>query len=137
MNMHGVPRMTADLDIMVDLSIANVKKFVKALKDAGYKPKVPVSLDDFSDINLRKKWVTEKNMTVLTLYNPKVPYQELDVFVVNPVEFSYAYKNRKQYKAAGLSLPVASVDDIVAMKEKADRKQDRSDISALRKLKET
>lgn len=135
MNLHGVPRMTADLDIMLDLSAANLDRFVKALTEIGYKPKPPVSLKDFTEPSVRLQWAAEKNMTVLTLHNPKIPYQELDVFVVNPVLFGGAYKNRASFKSGGLEIPAASVDDLVTMKELAGRKQDKSDIGALKKLK--
>lgn len=135
MNLHGVPRMTADLDIMVDLAAANVKRFIAALDEAGYRPRVPVNLNDLTDPALRETWATEKNMTVLSLYNPKVAYQELDVFISNPVGFAEAYKNKTTCKMWGIKIPLASVDDLIRMKELAGRKQDKSDIAAIRKLK--
>ena len=137
MNLHGVPRMTADLDIMLDLSPANLKKFIKALSDLGYRPRVPVSLNDMADPAIRERWATEKNMTVLSLYKPEVPYQELDVFIANPVDFGDAYKRKIDCRINGLKIPVASVEDLILMKEAAGRKQDKSDIGALKKLKKT
>ncbi|OGW81245.1 MAG: hypothetical protein A2Z83_00895 [Omnitrophica bacterium GWA2_52_8] len=46
-NLYGVPRMTNDLDILIDPSDANIKRLKKAIKTLGYRPKIPVALDDF------------------------------------------------------------------------------------------
>jgi len=134
MNLHGIPRMTADLDIMLDLSRANLGRFIKALGELGYKPKAPVDIRDLLDPAKRKLWSDTKNMVVFTLLNPALPYQELDVFIKNPLEFGGAYKKRTKCRAGGLFIPVVSIDDLIVMKEAAGRKQDKSDIPALKKL---
>ena len=135
MNLHGVPRMTADLDVMIDLTPKNLSLFVDALENIGYKPRAPIGIKEMIDPAKRKLWAKEKNMVVLTLFNPRVPYQELDVFINNPVDFKAAYKDKVVLDASGQLIPAASVADLIKMKELAGRKQDKSDIPALKKLK--
>ncbi len=48
-NLLGVPRMTKDLDLMLDLSSENLKLFLSALNDLGYRPRAPVPLEEFAD----------------------------------------------------------------------------------------
>ena len=137
MNLHGVPRMTSDLDIMIDLTPANIARFIKSINSLGLTPRVPVNLKSLADRDYMEMLHKEKNMLVLNLYNPVSPYQQLDVFIKNPVEFAPAYKNSVVYNAGGVKVPTLCVADLITMKEMAGRKQDRSDISILNRLKDT
>src|SRR4030065_1557356 len=72
-NLYGIERSTADIDIVLKLDKANVLRFIKLAKRLGLKPKVPVNLDDFVDPEKRDSWISEKGMTVFSLYDPKAP----------------------------------------------------------------
>lgn len=52
--MHGVVRLTADLDLMVHLEEKNLTKFVEVMNELGYKPKVPVKAESFIDPENRR-----------------------------------------------------------------------------------
>ncbi|RLD12370.1 MAG: hypothetical protein DRI22_05375, partial [Caldiserica bacterium] len=41
-NLHGIPRMTYDIDILLKMEDENLRKFCSLMKEKGYKPKVPV-----------------------------------------------------------------------------------------------
>lgn len=133
-NLHGYVRATVDLDIMILLSEENIKKFVKVIKSMGYKPKVPVELEDFISKENRKKWVEEKNMKVFSVYNPKNESEHVDILVQHNLDFLEAYKKRVVYDVESINIPVASIPDLVKLKELADRVIDRSDILALKKI---
>jgi len=92
--LHGIVRLTVDLDIMIDLEKKNTERFLEAVGSLGYIPKAPVALAEFADPAKRALWKKEKNMIVFSLYNPKKPFEELDVFIHNPIDFSAAYKDR-------------------------------------------
>ncbi|MFZ6016204.1 MAG: nucleotidyltransferase [Nitrospirota bacterium] len=47
-NLYGIPRMTYDIDLLLDLEDENLKRFLKLLKGWGFKPKVPVDIMDFA-----------------------------------------------------------------------------------------
>ena len=47
-NLHGYTRATADLDIILLLCDENIKKFIDVIKPLGYKPRIPVELEDFT-----------------------------------------------------------------------------------------
>ena len=42
MNLHGAPRMTADLDILADFEEKNLSRVIAALKELGFRPRLPV-----------------------------------------------------------------------------------------------
>lgn len=61
MNLHGVPRMTMDVDLILAMDDANLLAFLGAASHLGLRPVAPVKPDDLLDPGTRKAWVTEKN----------------------------------------------------------------------------
>ena len=133
-NLHGYTRATVDLDIIILLSEDNIKKFVSVIKSMNYKPKVPVELEDFIKEENRKKWIEEKNMKVFSVYNPQNEGEHVDILIEHNLDFKEAYGNKAIYKIKDIEIPVASITDIIKLKEKADRLIDRNDILALNKI---
>jgi hypothetical protein len=73
-NLYGIERATADIDIIIKLDKKNLLKFVKVAKKLGLKPKLPLALDDFIDAEKRKGWIVDKDMVVYSLYDAKNPF---------------------------------------------------------------
>jgi len=134
-NLHGVPRFTKDLDILVDTTPSNLKRLGAALKQLGYRPRVPVTMEEFLNPVNWPKWKKEKGMIAFTLHRPAVPYEEIDVLINSPVPYGIARKGRVKLKVGALSVQLISIDDLIRMKRKAGRAQDLSDIVALKKVK--
>jgi predicted nucleotidyltransferase len=135
LNLHGVPRATADLDIAVALDRKNLEKIVEAMIELGFKPRIPVGLQEFANPLNLEKWKREKNMKVFTFWNPNKPYEEVDILISNPIKFEELEKTREMVKAKGIEIPIISIDYLIKLKEFAGRKQDESDIEALKKIK--
>lgn len=135
MNLHGIPGMTADVDLYVDLEKANASRFLAAMKDLGFVPGVPVPAESFADPETRNSWRHEKNMPVMGFVNPSRPAIGLDVFVFEPVPFGPACERRKRVRVEeeALEIPVASREDLIAMKEGTGRLQDASEVKILRR----
>lgn len=129
--LHGVVRLTVDFDIMLDLKTENIEKFIDLMDDLGYKPKVPVSSNDFINPQKRAQWVSEKHMMVFSFYNPKKQFEIVDVIVENPIDFNKAYEDRIEISAEELKIPLVSIDDLKKLKTLAGRPQDLADIKAL------
>src|SRR5687768_14628764 len=90
---HGYVRFTADVDLIIHLEEGNVRHAISALASLGYRPRAPVALEAFADPVARKKWVSEKGMTVFSIYSPTMKQSEVDVFVEIPLDFERAYQN--------------------------------------------
>lgn len=133
-NLHGVPRMTADLDLMIELSEPNLDAFVKALSALGYRPRVPVAATDFLDPAKRREWQDSKSMVMFTWVHPDRPYEEIDVFLENPINFDAAYSKRKDLPVEDFTIPLAGVSDLITMKRLSGREQDSADVEALTRL---
>lgn|SRR5574341_144544 len=135
MNLHGAPRMTADMDLVVDLDRENLTRLVAALEGAGYRPHLPVPAVDLLDEQKRAGWIADKHLVAFTFLNPKVPHQEVDILLSSPVPFEEADRAKRVLSSGALRLPVMAIDHLIAMKNRAGREQDRSDIEILERIK--
>lgn len=135
MNLHGAPRMTADLDIVVDLGRDNLPRLLAALESAGYRPRLPVPATDLLDEQKRAAWITDKHLVAFTFLNPKIPYQEVDILLRSPVPFEEADRAKRVIVSGSLRLPITSIDHLIHMKRQTGREQDRSDIDVLERIK--
>ena len=133
--LHGFLRATADLDIMVSFDNDNIKAFADTFKKLGYTPRVPVSLDDFTLADNRKKWKKEKGMLVFSLYHQQRPQDMIDIFVDEPIPFNEAYARRELIYAGKTCISVISIEDLIFLKKMAGRAQDLEDIRALNEFR--
>lgn len=135
LNLHGVPRATADLDLAVEIEQDNLEKIAVVLTKIGFKPRLPVKPGDFSNPKNLEKWCKEKKMQAFTFWNPKRSFEEVDILINSPIEFKEIDKAKKVIKAGYISIPLISIDHLIKLKEESGRKQDEADIEALKKIK--
>jgi hypothetical protein len=53
--LHGHPRMTADIDLVVDLHPSEAKRAIRSLTGMGLRPRVPVEPEAFADPERRQR----------------------------------------------------------------------------------
>jgi hypothetical protein len=133
-NLYGIERATADIDIILNLDAENTVKFVKVAKELGFQPKIPVNLYDFLDPAIRRAWASNKNMIVFSLIDAKNPFFVIDVFIEIPFDFERVYSKRKIIEFENTFIPIVPLDELIKMKEKSNRPQDKSDVFYLRKI---
>src|SRR5258708_3408456 len=78
--LHGFVRATMDLDLIISLDADNTGRFLQLVKELGYRPKVPVPLEDFAKLEKRKEWMETKGMRVFSLHHSKRVQELVDVF---------------------------------------------------------
>jgi len=133
-NLYGIERATADIDLVVYLESENLGRFIDVMKGLGFKPKIPVRFEEFADAKKRKLWIQEKGIEVFSIFDPKNPFLLLDVFIKPPFDFPKAYASRKTIRAGRVSIPVVSIQRLIDMKKKAGRPQDLADVYHLQKI---
>ncbi len=129
--LHGHTRFTSDVDLVVELESANVRRAMEALVTLGYRPRAPVPALDFADAGKRRAWIDEKNLTVFSLWSPARPATEIDVFVEEPFDFAEAHARAIHVDLDGVPVSAASIDDLVALKRRVARPKDLDDIAEL------
>jgi hypothetical protein len=135
-NIHGYSRATGDLDIMLSFETENVKKFIDLVNALGYKPKIPVKIEELADPEKVEIWKKEKHMEVFSVYNTQNNLEHMDVMVENYIDFEAAYERREVVFARDIEISVSSIDDLIDLKKRASRRRDEIDIEALEKIKE-
>lgn len=133
--LHGFARLTADIDLMVDLQPAEVLKVVAALDAIGMQPRHPVQLSDFADPQQRALWIEQRNMTVLSLWDPRNPMRAVDLFVSHPMSFVDLWNRSELKQLRRTHVRVVSIDDLIALKRIAGRPLDLQDIVELEAIK--
>lgn len=132
-NLYGIQRATADMDLVIKMDRENISKFISFSKKAGLKPKNPVKLEDFANEQKRRAWQEDKGMIVFSLYDSRNSYFLIDVFLEEPFDFDKVYKKRKIVKFDKIPVNLVSIDELIKMKEKTKRPQDIADIHYLKK----
>jgi len=134
-NAHGFERMTRDLDLVIQLDAANILAALNTLAELGYKPRVPVTPQQFATPHLREQWKKEKQMLVLQLWSDAHRRTPVDIFVYEPFDFSAEERRALiQTIAPGVDAPIVALEALLRMKIEANRPQDLVDIDALNLL---
>jgi len=134
--LHGYARLTADLDLAVDLEPGEAAKAIDTLVELGLVPIAPVDPSGFADPKVRAAWIAEKNMQVFSMRDPRDPLRLVDLFVEHVIDFKQLWRRSELLDLAETTVRVASIPDLVAMKRKAGRPQDLADIEALEAILE-
>ena len=117
---HGYARATLDIDIFIEATPENGRKTLAALKEVGY---------DVTDISL------EDVLTKKLLIRQYVMETDIHPFVAG-VTFEDVWQNRIHDRIGQTPADFASLDDLILMKQAADRPKDLDDLRMLMKLKE-
>jgi predicted nucleotidyltransferase len=133
-NIYGVARMTADIDVLLDFERKNLERFSDATAEIGYQPLIPVSIIELSDASKRNALIKDKNLIAFSLINTMSPYMNIDVVTDVPLNFDDMWERRETRMMGGYDLQIVSVDDLILLKEYAGRVQDKKDIELLKKL---
>lgn len=135
MNLHGIPRMTMDVDLVLAMDDANLDRFIRCCEHLKLRPLAPVPLADLKRPEQRERWISEKHMIAFGLQGEKADVPTVDVLITPQPELDDAL-NRAHLRLLGqLHVLVASVDDLILMKRRAGRRQDLDDIEHLERLR--
>jgi len=129
--LHGSPRFTADLDLVVDLTPENLQSALAVFASLGYRPRAPVPLSDFADPSIRAGWIASKGLTVLSLWSPKYPATEVDLFAQHPFPFDETFDRAVDADLGVTTARVVSRGDLIAMKSAVGRPKDLEDVRTL------
>lgn len=117
--LHGVPRVTFDLDLLIEATEENAVRLLAALSEAR--------LGTASLTSPERVLENE-----ITIFKDRI---RIDVQTETPgLEFDQAWSQSISMQHQGVDFFVVCVDDLVAAKEASGREVDLSDVSVLRSL---
>ncbi len=129
--LHGVDRLTADIDLVVDLAPEHAANAVETLLDLGFRPHAPVDARQFADAAVRGRWQTESGMIVLSFWDPQNRRPTVDLFAEYPMDFEALYRDSLLLTLQTTVVRVASVEHLIEIKRAAGRPKDLDDVNRL------
>lgn len=137
MNLHGVPRMTMDVDLVLAMDAGNLDRFIGCANSLNLTPSVPVALATLKDPAQRRIWFEQKHMLAFGLQNnhARVPVM-VDVLIAPAIDIEQAFARSLTRDLNGLPITLASIEDMIALKTGTGRAQDESDIEHLERIRD-
>jgi hypothetical protein len=132
--LHGIDRLTADVDLVVDLSTDSVRDTVRALTEAGYRPLAPVDPLELADPERRAAWQAERGMQVFSFWDTRQARPTVDIMISSPVPFDELWEGAVPMTISDHSVRVASVEHLIRTKRASGRPKDLADIERLQAL---
>ncbi len=134
-SLHGVERATMDVDVTVAMNPDNLASLVEAARELRLTPVLPVPLEALNDLELLRRWRTERHLEAFALRAPKLAGVTVDVLLFPPVEFDRMTHRAVVFNVASTPIRVASIDDLIALKQAVGRPIDLADIEHLQRIK--
>ena len=116
---HGVPRATGDLDILIRPTENNAKMVIEALEAFG----APIKDHGVSEIDLVAKGI---------VYQLGLPPRRIDLMTgLSGVDFDEAWSTRVEIEIYGMPIPFLGLDALRRNKEATGRDKDLLDLGLL------
>ncbi len=114
--LHGVPRATFDLDILIEATTENAQRLLKALTEAGFGTAAMTNADDI---------VAHE----ITVFSDRV---RIDVQTSTPgIDFADAWPRKKTITYQGQDFFLLCKEDLIASKRASGRQIDLEDVRLL------
>ena len=133
--LHGYARLTADVDLAVDLAPEEATKMIQALVARGFRPQVPVLPEEFANPTVREVWFRDKHMRAFSLVDPVNPMRVVDLLLKPEIPFEELLARSQEVMLNKTKIRIASIDDLIALKRQAGRPQDLTDIEQLQAIR--
>lgn len=133
--LHGGSRVTFDLDLVPSLAPASWQAAVDLLWSLGARPRIPEPVERIRDVEQVRRWRREKGMLALNFHTTDGS-TEVDLLVGESDAFDELRQRAVEVKVDQRTFLVASIDDLISMKQRAGRPQDLLDIAELRNIQE-
>jgi hypothetical protein len=130
--LHGLDRLTAGVDLVIDFSADSAPAAVRALTVAGYRPLAPVDPIALADPAQRREWQTVRNMQVFSFWDSANTRPTVDIMLSPEVPVDELWTAASVMSIGGHEVRVASIEHLIPMKAAAGRPQDLADIERLR-----
>jgi hypothetical protein len=114
--LHGIPRATFDLDILIEATNENARRLLIALESAGFGTATMTNTEDVL-------------ANEITVFNDRV---RIDVQIRTPgVSFQDAWNRRKTITYKGQKFFILSKEDLISSKRACGRDVDMEDVRLL------
>lgn len=132
-SLHGGSRVTFDLDIVPSLAPDSWRAAVDRLWTLGARPRIPETVERIRDVEHVRRWRSDMGMLALN-FRTSNGSTEVDLLVGESDRFEELRQRAVAVEVDGRTFFVASIDDLISMKQRAGRPQDLLDIAELQDI---
>jgi hypothetical protein len=136
--LHGVERLTLDLDIALQMTSSNLENFLTVMKEFSLTPRVPVAPEVLLDPSAVRRIVEEKHAVVFTFHDVDRPLYHVDVFLTENLSYNALAVDSIVFPVEGREVHLVSLSKLIELKEQIDppRPKDEMDLKELRRVME-
>jgi hypothetical protein len=132
--LHGGSRVTFDLDVVPNLAPQSWQAVVDLMWSLGARPRIPESLDRVRDVEQVRLWQRDKGMLALNFRTPDGS-TDVDLMVGESDRFDALRERAVKITLDQRTFLVASLDNLIAMKQQAGLPQDLLDVAQLQDIR--
>jgi len=131
--LHGVERVTMDIDVAVHMQPVNLGKFIAVMDSLRLKPRVPVAPQALMDPAFVRMMIEEKHALVFSFLDPDQPIRHVDVFLKADLGYESLLPDSEWIDLKGYRVRIINRTRLLAIKRaiKPPRAKDALDIEFL------
>ena len=135
--LHGVERVTLDIDLALDMDPVNVEKFLQVMRNLGLQPRVPVPARDLMSREAVQRMVAEKGALVFSFVDFDRPLGHVDIFLQSNLSFEELSRGAREIVIEGRAIKIMGIAKLLETKRLITplRDKDLIDIKQLEKLR--
>ncbi len=129
--LHGLVRATVDVDLVLNLTEHNFALAEVTLGKIGLQSRLPIRSQDL--IKMRQEYITERNLIAWSFVDFANPARQVDILITK----DFREIETERISVGGRKISVASLPQLLKMKQDSGRPQDLVDIENIKgKLRE-
>lgn len=117
--LYGVPRLTLDIDILIEPTLKNAESLIRAFREAGYKQALRTEPEDI----IRMGMYTFSGELFIDVFSG-----------ARDEDFQKMWTRREVMQVGKTKIKVISLEDLIETKRHLGREKDKEDILLLRKI---
>jgi len=121
-------------DLCIVISPDNLRRMIEAAKELNLSPVLPVPLETLSQIDTLRQWHQQRNLQAFALHTPDLAGVTLALLLFPPIAPADMCQRAVRLDVSGIPIQLASVDDLIALKQSVGRPIDLADIEHLKRL---
>ena len=134
--LHGVERVTLDIDLALDMEPANVEKFLQVMDKLRLQPRVPVPARDLMSREAVRRMIAEKGAMVFSFVDFARPLRHVDIFLQDNLSFEELSTGARKIVIEHRAIKIMGIGKLLETKRAITplRDKDLIDIKQLEKL---
>jgi hypothetical protein len=134
--LHGVERVTLDLDVALQMTPDNLRRFLQVMAGLGLTPRAPVPAEILLDDRARTELVQDKHALVFTFHDLADPLWQVDVFLTPELSFEELDRDAVTLTIQRQPVRVVSIGRLIELKRRVQPPRDKDilDIAQLQRI---